>query len=189
MQTFPPGAPPEAFEGIYVGLEGGAEAVAQGTSIATDLGATAIVIPSEKKVLYHLAATCASNFFVTLMAVVGEILGSLDVDSEASIALVGPLVERTWHNIQEKLPEGALTGPIARGDRDTVAGHAEALSDHLPHLLSIYTALATETVHLAVRAGRFSPAKAQDLLSVLKKPLDPLPDVRSLEKIRPLGSL
>ena len=173
MQTFPLGTPPEVFEGIYVGLEGEPEAVPQGASLAADLGATSIVIPSEKKRLYHLAATCASNFFVTLMAVVSEILASLDVDQEASMMLVRPLVEQTWRNIQEQLPSEALTGPISRGDRDTMTGHTEALSAHLPHLLSIYTALATETVHLAVRAGRLSPADAQGLLSALKKPLEP----------------
>ena len=170
MQTFPPGTPPEAFEDIYIGLEGTAEAVAQGMAIAADLGATSVVIPSDKKALYHLAATCASNFLVTLIGIVGEILAGADVDEEARMPLIRPLVERTWRNLQEQLPGQALTGPIARGDRDTVAAHTEALADHLPHLRSIYTALTTETVHLAARSGHLSPAQAQKILDALKKP-------------------
>ena len=52
MQTFPPGAPPEAFADVYVGLDGTADAVTEGARIAADLGARSVVIPSEKKALY-----------------------------------------------------------------------------------------------------------------------------------------
>lgn len=169
VQTFPPGTSPEAFSGIYIGLEGDADAIALGARLAADLGARHVVIPPEKKALYHLAASCASNFLVTLMALTGDLLVEAGIERQTGMALVRPLVERTWQNIQQHAPEHALTGPIARGDRDTMARHAEALAAHVPHLLSTYVALATETVHLAVRAGRLTPDVAERLLGTLPK--------------------
>ena len=168
MQTFPPGTPPEAFADVYVGLDGAADAVTEGARIAADLGTRSVVIPSEKKALYHLAGALASNAFVTLLAMAGDVLAAADVDRETGLALVRPLVESTWRNVQRHGPEEALTGPIARGDRDTVARHTEALARDLPHLLPVYTALARETVQLAVRAGRLAPEAAQRLLGVLE---------------------
>ena len=45
--------------------------------------------------------------------------------------------------------EGALTGPIARGDEATVARHRAALSERAPELLALYDALAEATRSLA----------------------------------------
>ena len=170
MQTFPPGTPPEAFADVYVGLEGDAEAVSEGARIAADLGARSVVIPSEKKALYHLAGVLASNALVTLLAMARDALVAADVRPEAGLDLVQPLVESTWRNAQRHGPEAALTGPVARGDEATIARHAEALTADLPHLLPAYAALTRETVRLALRAGKLDGEAAQRLLDVLERP-------------------
>lgn len=173
LLTFTATSLPEVFEGIYVALEGDAEAVALGARVASDLGARPITLAAEAKARYHLAASMASNYFVTLMALVGEVLASIDIDRQEGAALMRPLIEETWRNLAGRLPEDALTGPIVRGDRRTVEAHLDALDEYLPHLIPIYAALGVEAVRVAVRSGRLAPEAAEHLLDALHDALGP----------------
>ncbi|MFQ5570919.1 MAG: Rossmann-like and DUF2520 domain-containing protein [Rhodothermales bacterium] len=176
LQTFAPASPPDAFDGIYIGLEGDSAAVALGSNIAIDLGARPLTLTPYAKVRYHLAASMASNYLVTLMGLVGEVLSSIDLDRQQGAALMRPLVEGTWRNLARHLPEDVLSGPIARGDRQTIAGHLEALNEHLPHLIPVYAALGAETVRVAVRGGKLAPDEAQQILNALHTALEPYTD-------------
>lgn len=167
MQTFTPESAPSAFDGIYVGLEGDPDAVQFGAQLASDLGARAIRIPTEAKTRYHLAAALASNGLVALMGMVNEIFASAGIDPDDGTALVQALVENTQANIGARGPEGALTGPAARGDLGTVTAHLEALATHLPHLLPAYVALTNEMVRLAMRSGQLDANRAEPLLDAL----------------------
>ena len=84
LQTFTPQSPPEAFDGIAIALEGDPEAVALGTRLATDLGAHPVTLSPDAKTRYHLAASMASNYLVTLMALVEEVLSSIGLDRPES---------------------------------------------------------------------------------------------------------
>lgn len=172
LQTFTPASPPGVFEDIYVVLEGEAGAVALGARVADDLGARSMTLAPEAKMRYHLAASMASNFFVTLMALVGEVLADAGIDRRQGAALMQPLVEGTWRNLARRLPEDALTGPIARGDHRTVAAHLDALAAHLPHLIPVYAALGVEAVRVAVRSGRLAPDDAEQVLDALHAALE-----------------
>jgi predicted short-subunit dehydrogenase-like oxidoreductase (DUF2520 family) len=176
VQSFTASTPPDAFEGIYIGLEGDAPALDVGRQLALDLGAHPFVLTAEAKPRYHLAASMASNFFVTLMALAGEVLADIGIDRPTGAALLRPLVEGTWRNLATQLPEEALTGPIARGDLDTLLRHTEALATHLPQLTPAYAALAAETVRVAVRGGHLAPDRAQHLLDTLHGALRPYED-------------
>jgi predicted short-subunit dehydrogenase-like oxidoreductase (DUF2520 family) len=172
LQAFHARSAPEAFQGIYIGLEGDADAVVLGRRLARDLGARPVTLTAEAKTRYHLAAAMASNYLVTLMALVSEVLASAGMSRQKSLALVGPLVEGTWRNLERHLPEDALTGPIARGDHRTVQDHLDALKGHLPHLIPVYAVLGAETVRLAIRGGALDAEGAQDVLDVLHAALD-----------------
>lgn len=177
LQTFTTRSAPAVFHDIYVTLEGDAQAIATGQRIAQHLGARVLVLNAKAKMRYHLAASMASNYFVTLMALVGEVLSDAGIERRQAAALVRPLVEETWQNLQKQLPEDVLTGPIARGDQETVAGHIEALQQHLPHLLPVYAALGAETVRVAMRGGKIRMEAAQAVLDALHlaiEPRDPL---------------
>lgn len=173
LQTFAQDPAPDVFEGIYIGIEGDERALLLARQLAHDLGAHAFTLTPEAKTRYHLAASMASNYFVTLMALVGEVLADIGMDRTKSAALMRPLIEGTWRNLSHHLPEDVLTGPVARGDRLTVADHLDVLTRHLPHLISVYAALGAETVRVAVRSGRLDPEAAQHVLDVLHAALDP----------------
>jgi predicted short-subunit dehydrogenase-like oxidoreductase (DUF2520 family) len=176
LQTFQAESGPEVFQDIYVGVEGDADAVDLGRRLARDLGARPVTLTAEAKMRYHLAAAMASNYTVTLMALVNEVLTSAGLSRQKGMALVRPLVEGTWRNLQRHLPEDALTGPIARGDSQTVQGHLDALTGHLPHLIPAYAVLGAETVRVAMRGGMLDADAAQDVLDVLQSALDAPPD-------------
>ncbi len=172
LQTFPPGASAEAFENIAITVEGDPDAVLAGTVLARTLGARPVVLSAREKARVHCAAAVASNGLVALMAVVEEVLPEMDLEGDdRSADLLAPLVERTVKNLQEAPPERVLTGPVARGDGDTLDAHLTALAEETPHLLSLYAALSTEMVRVAVRGGQLDGEGAEELLHRLQKAL------------------
>lgn len=176
LQTLTRASGPDALEGVYAGIEGDAPAVAAGIEVAVNLGMRYLVLSADAKPRYHLAASVASNFLVTLSAVVQQILQSLDIDRATAQEVMAPLVEGTLANLERAMPEDALTGPIVRGDLETLRQHGLALRRHLPHLVPVYAALAAETVPLAVRSSRLEPARAQEVLGLIEKMVSlPLP--------------
>jgi predicted short-subunit dehydrogenase-like oxidoreductase (DUF2520 family) len=169
LQTFVPETSPEAFEGIAIAVEGDDEGVAAGRALAEALGAHPVVLTAADKAHYHCAAALASNGLAALMGTVEEILASTSLRDTDAATLVGPLVEHTWANVRETGAEGALTGPVARGDRETVAAHLDALSADTPHLVPLYAALSTEMARMAVRRGSLAPREARPLFRQLRE--------------------
>lgn len=153
LQTFTLSTPPEAFENIYIGIEGAPRALHLGKRIAVDLGARPLELSPDAKVRYHLAATLSSNFFVTLMHMSDEVLASAGINDISAADLMRPLIEQTWNHLREASPTEALTGPISRGDAGTIEQHLDALQEHLPHLLPAYRALAEVSVRIAKEGG------------------------------------
>ena len=77
-----------------------------------------------------------------------------------------PLLDGTVSNLhQTPLARKALTGPIARGDAGTVAGHLKILPEELQ---PVYRELALQTVRLASANGSIDEAKAKSLQELLK---------------------
>jgi predicted short-subunit dehydrogenase-like oxidoreductase (DUF2520 family) len=80
--------------------------------------------------------------------------------------MLGPLLQAALDNALD-LGDAALTGPVARGDADTVASHVGALRAAAPQALPAYLALARLTADRALAAGTLSAPDAQRLLGVL----------------------
>ena len=105
------------------------------------LGLTPIELRDEDRPLYHAAATIAASFLVTLHRAAAELM---DVAGAPPAALT-PLMRRTIDN------GFAPTGPIVRGDWETVELHREAIRARRPQLEALYNALADASEELAVR--------------------------------------
>lgn len=169
LQTLTATSGSDVLDYAYVGLEGDDQAVAAGIELAVGLGMRYIVLSSDAKARYHLAATMASNFFVTLMGMVQEVLVSLDIDREDGFAMMEPLLRGTLDSLASASPEEALTGPVARGDLETLRMHGQALREHLPQLVPAYAALTVEAVRLAVRSGKLDPQLAEEVLGLMQR--------------------
>lgn len=116
--------------------------------LARDLGLRPVHVPGDRR-LYHAAAVIAGNFATTLLAEAGHVLAHAGLDPADARAMLAPLAMRSLHNAIVD-PAGALTGPIARGDRAVVEAHQQALSASSLHdARNIYDAMAIATAHWA----------------------------------------
>lgn len=126
-------------------------ALAQARRLATRLEMRPFEVPEESRAAYHAAASVASNLLVALEESAVELLKRTGIDAGAR-DLLAPLVLRTAANWAERGPD-ALTGPIARGDAETVARHVAALQELAPELVPMYEALAQRARAVAVDAA------------------------------------
>jgi predicted short-subunit dehydrogenase-like oxidoreductase (DUF2520 family) len=110
-----------------------------GTWLAETLGLRPFPLADESRAAYHAGASIASNYLVTLRKAAGALLESAGAPPEA----LDPLMERTIENGFE------LTGPIQRGDWETVERHLEAIQDNRPELEPMYRVLADATAAVA----------------------------------------
>jgi predicted short-subunit dehydrogenase-like oxidoreductase (DUF2520 family) len=150
LQSFAHGAGPEAFAGAGCAVAGSTPAAIEfAASIARRLGMSPFEIDDDGRAAYHAAASVASNFLVTLQAAAESIAAGAGLAPEEARALLVPLLRRTVENLAELGPDGALTGPIARGDHATVEAQRAAVEEVAPHLLDLFDELAHHTRALA----------------------------------------
>jgi len=157
----------ELLPGSFCCIEGDPEAVAALDAAALAVGARVMHIPTENKALYHASAVAACNFLVALESAALRMAEAAGIPREQALEALLPLVKGTVSNIEAVGIPQALTGPIARGDVETVRRHVEALRESLPALLPLYKALALETVEVALAKGTLEDGQAQDLRRLL----------------------
>jgi predicted short-subunit dehydrogenase-like oxidoreductase (DUF2520 family) len=122
-----------------------------------------LVIPPALRPLYHAAAVFASNYVLVAAAAVARTLAEAGIPEDDAVAAALPLMRGTMDNLEQLGLAAALTGPVARGDVDTVRLHLSRLS---PRERNLYSALGMETVQLA-RAVGLDPDRAAALESLL----------------------
>lgn len=153
--------------GAAAAIEGDEHALPLLNEVAAALGMHPIHLHRGEKPLYHAAATLLSNYTVTLFDLAGRSLEQLGLsEAEARRSLL-PLLRGVVANLEHSDPGVALTGPISRGDVETVRGHIRVLSEHDPSVLEAYRALGLRTVALARRASAIDEDKAIELEEVL----------------------
>lgn len=137
------------FAGMSCAVAGSTpRALATARALAARLGMAAFEIADEDRAAYHAAASLASNFLVTLEGAAERLLASAGAERDVLV----PLVRATVENWAALGPERALTGPIARGDEQTVARQRAAVQERAPDLLGLFDALAGATRELAAVA-------------------------------------
>lgn len=133
-------------------------------ALVLDIGGEPVAVSEANRGLYHAALTGAANHLVTLVTQSVDLLRGAGVADP--VRMVGPLLSAALDNALRLGDEG-LTGPVARGDVDTVASHVAALREAAPDALAAYLALARLTADRALAAGLLDPSDASRLLCVL----------------------
>ena len=153
LQTFADGAAPR-LDGVGCAVAGSVPAAAAAAAaLARRVGMRPFEIEDVRRASYHAAAAIASNFLVTLEAAAEAVAARAGFAGEDARAMLAPLVRQTVDNWAAAGPEGALTGPLARGDEATVAAQRDAVAAADPALLPLFDALAGLTRSLAARAS------------------------------------
>lgn len=155
------------FAGIMMAVEGDAAAIEAARMMAEDLGSTPFVIRTDGKTLYHASAVAASNYLVTLMGFAVDLMAASGAPREDAFRILKPLVMGTLGNIETLGAADALTGPISRGDVDTVAAHITAIGNLSADMLKFYKELGRAAVPLARSKGNLPEAAARRLLKML----------------------
>ena len=136
LQTFTRSRGPEQLDGAWAAVSGESdEARVHGRELALTLGLRPFELDDGARALYHAGAAVASNYLVTLHRAASRLFEAAGAPPEALV----PLMTRTIENGFD------LTGPIARGDWDTVGAHVRAIHDETPDLEPMYVALAEAT--------------------------------------------
>jgi predicted short-subunit dehydrogenase-like oxidoreductase (DUF2520 family) len=136
-------------------------------ALVVEMGADPVFIAEQYRGLYHAALASAANHLVTLVVQAADLLRAAGVADPAK--MLSPLLSAALENALA-LGDGALTGPVARGDADTVAAHVRAISGAAPAALDSYLALARLTAERALAAGTLAAPDAERLLGVLARP-------------------
>jgi predicted short-subunit dehydrogenase-like oxidoreductase (DUF2520 family) len=132
--------------------------------LVVEMGAEPVFIEEKYRGLYHAALAGAANHLVTQVVQACDLLARAGVAQPAR--MLGPLLSAALDN-SLRLGDAALTGPVARGDAETVATHVAVLRDAAPEALPAYLALARLTASRAMASGMLSAADARRLLDVL----------------------
>ena len=151
--------------------------------MASSLQCRWIELKAEDKVIYHAAAVIASNYLVTLVKLADDLWQTFGIPREQATQALLPLLKGTLNNIENVGIPQALTGPIARGDIDTVKKHLTALQKEAPDALSTYCELGLQTIPIAQAKGRIDEEKADELRAVLKVGLKRKTTENNFEKI------
>jgi len=149
LQTFTHRRGAEQLDGAWGAVTAETdEARTRALALAELLGLRPFDLADGARPLYHAGAAIASNYLVTLHDAASRLFRAADAPPEALL----PLMKRTIDNGFE------LTGPIARGDRETVERHLAAIRAAAPDLEPLYESLAAATrVVASARAAAEAP--------------------------------
>ncbi|MBL4782687.1 MAG: DUF2520 domain-containing protein [Porticoccaceae bacterium] len=148
-----------SFASTVCTLEGDAPAIDQLNRLFSAIGGQTTLIEAAVKPLYHAATVMASNYLVTLLSSSQALLARAGIDESLASAILSPLMQQSLQNGLEVGPVKALTGPIARGDIDTLQAHLDTIEQYQSGLLSTYTSLGLQALKLARQQGSLEQQK------------------------------
>ncbi len=131
-------------------------------TLAEAVGGTPVHVAEADRVVYHAALAHGANHVVTVLNQALDLMRSIGVADPS--AVLEPLVRASVTNTLA-YGDAALTGPVARGDAQTVAAHVGAIAD--ADVAATYTALSAATIERALADGRIDESAASSLRGAL----------------------
>lgn len=170
LMTFVAGAPSSehpCMTGVPFAIEGDAAATRVARRIVRDLGGKSFSLsaspstspPASRKAAYHAWATLTSPLLLAFLVTLEEAARAAGLKPQDARRMNLPIVRQTLSNYSRLGPARSFSGPLARGDVDTVAKHLAVLKKH-PGAREVYIALARAAL-------RNLPVKNRDTLTRL----------------------
>jgi predicted short-subunit dehydrogenase-like oxidoreductase (DUF2520 family) len=142
------------FAGTMVTLQGETSACDTLRDAFAAIGGQTLVLTDDTdRTLYHAAIVFMANHLPTLINAGLETFESTGISREDGLVITGPILRDTLEAVLENSPAKALTGPVARGDAETVSRHLESLNAIDGDLAALYAALARSTADLSAEKG------------------------------------
>ncbi|EQB88759.1 hypothetical protein M918_23245 [Clostridium sp. BL8] len=95
--------------------------------IFKSLGNNILPIKTQDKALYHLASVTVSNIFCGLISRASGYLKEYGFEEKEAIEALYPLINYNINNIRSLGLTEALTGPVERGDLNTIKNHVNSM--------------------------------------------------------------
>ncbi len=166
------GRGPEAMEGATAAIEGDEVSAPWLQKLACDLGMDPVVIPPERRALYHLSAALVGGLMTGLLAASADLWKLLELDRSRAVDALAPMVREAGLNFQKLGVPGVVMGPAARGDIGTIRKHLQELECHAPHLLPLYRELALLSIPYATERKQLDQVAAEEVRQVLQSSKD-----------------
>lgn len=160
----------ELLVGTYFALGGHEQAVSLGEKIVQDFGGQSFILADGDRPLYHAAACIVSNYVVSLLHWATKSYESIGLTPQQAKDALLPLIHGTIKNIEELGPTEALTGPISRGDCNTIRAHLAAIENRDEQKL--YVALAHYTLGVALEKSTIDGEQAAVMTEVLNSGME-----------------
>jgi len=140
LQSFS-GVSVPSLEGRVFAIDGDSQAIRVARQMARALGGSPVRIASEKKALYHAAASMAAGHVLAVEEAATQLLVSLGMRRSEAVRALLPLTRQVLDNFKGLGPRAAWTGPLSRGDFKVVQVHLEALQELPQEFGNVYAAL------------------------------------------------
>ncbi len=160
--TFVAGATPE-LQGVPFGVEGDPKAAAIAAGIAKRLGGDPFLLKKKHKGVYHAWGAFTSPLLIALLVSAERVARSAGFKTAEARKMMMPIIRQTIANYAALGPAGAFSGPLVRGDVETVAKHGKALKN-LAGPRKVYWALAMAAVESLPVQNRRRLKKALQML-------------------------
>lgn len=157
-----------SLPGAAFAVTGEGPAAAWAERIVALLDGLVLRIAAGRRPLYHAAAVMASNYVVGLIDAAVVLMGAAGVEQDKALRAIAPLVRASSENALSLGPLKALTGPIERGDAETVQQHLEALREAPASVREFYRAAGRHVLRLARDRG-LPEARARRLEELLRE--------------------
>ncbi len=167
--------------GCVFGVTAGEGTRGLAETLVADLGGRTVWVEEDRRTLYHAGLAHGANHLVTLVAQAMDLLRASGADDPAGT--LRPLLTAALDNALS-YGDAALTGPIVRGDVETVRAHVADIAATSPETLESYVVMARATANRAVLDGRLLPIRAAKLVGVLNDALAALPVVPVARPVR-----
>lgn len=151
---------------IYFGIEGGKNATDFIKLVVKKLKSDYVLIPKRKKALYHISCVVSSNFLIANFYLLKQFSKSLNIKESKFLEILRPLFYNTAGNIHHEGVLDSLTGPVSRGDINTINSHLNLLHGKFPKYVEYYKA--TSKVLTEVAGIKRKDINFKKILGILK---------------------
>lgn len=155
--------------GSTVAVEGDESLLPLLGELAESIGAHPVTLPEGGKTAYHAAAMMAAGGLVGLLDAIASVARAAGLDERSAVAVYAPLARQALANAERMGIDGALTGPLLRGDVGTLRGHLETLRQHAPDTVPLYVEVARREVAIARRRGELADDRAAEIERLLEQ--------------------
>ena len=121
--------------------------------MATELGGHPVSISDGDRPLYHASAVLACGYLVALLKATIDVWQAMGFSEREALDALYPISRATLENLVRTGAEASVTGPVVRGDIQTLRSHLDTLSERLPEVVPLYGTLTNASLGMAAQRG------------------------------------